>query len=265
MPNVGHEDHRCEGDGSARVLRHGPAAVAPVRATAGWMAAMGDWLYLIIGIAVVAVALLAGLLTSGRRRKAVEAPPRRTDVIAPPEPTDVPVADDLLVERAARSVRREARVDGLPDRPAAPAARGRAGRVRPGAAEPAVARPPRRGHLGGHRGHPADRGRRRRADPAAGRGTAHPAARRRQGGRRPAHRAARRAGQARRPDHGPTPADLRGGRPPGRRPRRRGQRHRQDDHRRQAGPDPGERGQDRRARRGRHLPRGRRRAAGHLG
>ena len=29
---------------------------------------MGDWLYLIIGIAVVAIGLLAGLLASGRRR-----------------------------------------------------------------------------------------------------------------------------------------------------------------------------------------------------
>jgi fused signal recognition particle receptor len=65
------------------------------------MVAMGDWLYLIIGIAVVAIGLLAGLLTSGRRRKPSEvpAPARRTDVIAPHEqPADVPVADDLLVE-----------------------------------------------------------------------------------------------------------------------------------------------------------------------
>jgi len=59
---------------------------------------MGDWLYLIIGIAVVAIGLLAGLLTSGRRRKPVEPPATRTDVIAPPRETDVPVADDLLVE-----------------------------------------------------------------------------------------------------------------------------------------------------------------------
>ena len=59
---------------------------------------MGDWLYLIIGIAVVAIGLLAGLLRSGRRRQQVE-PPAATggaDVIAPP--SDVPVADDLLVE-----------------------------------------------------------------------------------------------------------------------------------------------------------------------
>jgi fused signal recognition particle receptor len=41
-----------------------------------------EWLYLVIGIAVVAVALVAGLLTSGRRRRA---PSRATHVIAPTE------------------------------------------------------------------------------------------------------------------------------------------------------------------------------------
>jgi fused signal recognition particle receptor len=51
---------------------------------------MGDWLYLIIAIAVVGVLTLAGLLTSGRRRKA--APPTRTrDVIVPP-PTETETA-----------------------------------------------------------------------------------------------------------------------------------------------------------------------------
>ncbi|HEU4811862.1 MAG TPA: signal recognition particle-docking protein FtsY [Nocardioides sp.] len=48
---------------------------------------MGDWLYLIIGIAVLGVAVLAGLLTTGRRRR-VEPPRGGTEVIAPP-PTDV--------------------------------------------------------------------------------------------------------------------------------------------------------------------------------
>ena len=48
---------------------------------------MGDLLYLIIGIAVLGVLLLAGLLTSGRRRKV---PPRAgTDVIASPPTADV--------------------------------------------------------------------------------------------------------------------------------------------------------------------------------
>jgi fused signal recognition particle receptor len=66
------------------------------------MVAMGDWLYLIIGIAVVAIGLLAGLLTSGRRRKTVPAPTHGTDVISPPRAdTDVPVADDLLVSEPA--------------------------------------------------------------------------------------------------------------------------------------------------------------------
>lgn len=45
---------------------------------------MGDWLYLIIGIAVVGVLTLVGLVTSGRRRKGVP-PAGGTDVIAPPE------------------------------------------------------------------------------------------------------------------------------------------------------------------------------------
>src|SRR6476469_8824298 len=59
---------------------------------------MGDWLFLIIGIVVVAVGLTAGLVTTGRRRRPLPpaAPTRRTDVIA--APTDVPVADDLLEE-----------------------------------------------------------------------------------------------------------------------------------------------------------------------
>src|SRR5215207_6307087 len=68
------------------------------------MDVMGDWLYLIIAIAVVAVGLVAGLVTSGRRRRTGELPPppRGTGVIAPPAPeeTGVPVADDLLEEPA---------------------------------------------------------------------------------------------------------------------------------------------------------------------
>ena len=44
---------------------------------------MADWLYLIIGIAVVGVLTLAGLLTAGRRRGSVP-PAGGTDVIAPP-------------------------------------------------------------------------------------------------------------------------------------------------------------------------------------
>ena len=59
---------------------------------------MGDWLYLIIGIAVVAIGLLAGLLTSGRRRRPVEPSAPTSGTVAPPRETDVPVADDLLVE-----------------------------------------------------------------------------------------------------------------------------------------------------------------------
>ncbi|GAA5128991.1 signal recognition particle-docking protein FtsY [Alloalcanivorax gelatiniphagus] len=59
---------------------------------------MGDWLYLIIAIAVVGVVTLAGLLTSGRRRKAV--PPRGgTDVLVPP-PTETDTATDAPPEPA---------------------------------------------------------------------------------------------------------------------------------------------------------------------
>ena len=47
---------------------------------------MGDWLYLIIGIAVIGVLTLAGLLTSGRRR-GTRPPAGGTDVIVP-SPTE---------------------------------------------------------------------------------------------------------------------------------------------------------------------------------
>ena len=61
---------------------------------------MGDWLYLIIGIAVVGVLTLVGLLTSGRRRRA--APPGgSTDVIVPPPPgTDTAATSDAPPEPA---------------------------------------------------------------------------------------------------------------------------------------------------------------------
>src|SRR5262245_58591567 len=69
------------------------------------MDAMADWVYLIIGIAVLAILLVVGLVTTGRRRRPAEppAPTRRTDVIAPPreQPTEVPVADELLEEPVA--------------------------------------------------------------------------------------------------------------------------------------------------------------------
>ncbi|MCP3421029.1 signal recognition particle-docking protein FtsY [Nocardioides pinisoli] len=60
---------------------------------------MGDWLYLIIAIAVVGVITLAGLLTSGRRRKEVPPPSGGTDVIAPP-PTETEVATGAPPEPA---------------------------------------------------------------------------------------------------------------------------------------------------------------------
>jgi fused signal recognition particle receptor len=62
---------------------------------------MGDWLYLIIGIAVVGVLTLAGLLTSGRRRGA-KASRGVTDVIVPP-PTETEVATEAPPEPAVEA------------------------------------------------------------------------------------------------------------------------------------------------------------------
>src|SRR6187200_2667255 len=63
---------------------------------------MGDLLYLIIGIAVLGVALVVGLVTSGRRGR-LEPPPGDTDVITtPPAETDVeaPVDEPPAVDLA---------------------------------------------------------------------------------------------------------------------------------------------------------------------
>src|SRR6478735_11546054 len=60
---------------------------------------MGDWLYLIIAIAVVGLVTLAGLLTSGRRRKEVPPPSGGTDVIAP-RPAEAEVATGAPPEPA---------------------------------------------------------------------------------------------------------------------------------------------------------------------
>ena len=49
---------------------------------------LGDWLLLIIGIALVGALIVVGLLTSGRRRKAGP-PTAGTDVLAPPAPATV--------------------------------------------------------------------------------------------------------------------------------------------------------------------------------
>lgn len=50
---------------------------------------MGDWLYLIIGIAVLGVLLVVGLLAGGRRK--ARTPRGGTDVLAPPAPTEADV------------------------------------------------------------------------------------------------------------------------------------------------------------------------------
>jgi fused signal recognition particle receptor len=85
---------------------------------------MGDWLYLIIGLVVVAALVVGGLLTSGRRRRGVH-PTTGTDIIAPPrdgaaappEAAEVgPPAGVVTVERpegtASRLVRLRQRLAG---------------------------------------------------------------------------------------------------------------------------------------------------------
>ena len=59
---------------------------------------MGDWLYLIIGVAVVGALTLAGLLTGAGRRRRVPRP-GGTDVITP-QPADTDVATDAPPEPA---------------------------------------------------------------------------------------------------------------------------------------------------------------------
>jgi fused signal recognition particle receptor len=51
---------------------------------------MGDWLYLILGIAVLGVVLVVALVAGGRRRSSIPSPRTGTDVISPP-PTEADV------------------------------------------------------------------------------------------------------------------------------------------------------------------------------
>ena len=74
---------------------------------------MGDWIYLIIGIAVLGVAVLVGLLTSGRRGR-IDGPAAGagTDVLAPPIDADVeapgaPLPTPVLEPEAPRLERPE--------------------------------------------------------------------------------------------------------------------------------------------------------------
>ena len=87
---------------------------------------MGDWLYLIIGIAVVAALVVGGLLTSGRRRRDlpgreragtdVIAPPREEAAAAPEEAAEEPPGAVTTLERpedtASRLVRLRQRLAG---------------------------------------------------------------------------------------------------------------------------------------------------------
>src|SRR3954464_13076378 len=60
---------------------------------------MGDWLFLIIGVVVVAALIVGGLLTSGRRRG--RTPTAGTDVVAPPEERTAAPAEPAQAEAPA--------------------------------------------------------------------------------------------------------------------------------------------------------------------
>ncbi len=66
---------------------------------------MGDWLYLIIGLVVVAALVVGGLLTSGRRRRGVH-PTAGTDIIAPPRDEAAPPAEETEAPGAVVTVER---------------------------------------------------------------------------------------------------------------------------------------------------------------
>ena len=151
---------------------------------------LGDWLFLIIGIAVVGVAPSSACSTSRRRQEPVR---RGAAPTSSRRPTEAPAearrgAADARPRPPRRrrsrrwSARRVRRAGWSGCASGSPAPRARLGH---GAARAALPRPPRRGHLGGDRGHPAHRRHRRRPDPGAGRAAAHPAPRR---GRRGRHR-----------------------------------------------------------------------------
>src|SRR6476646_9052081 len=75
---------------------------------------MGDWLYLIIGLVVVAALVVGGLLTSGRRRRGVH-PATGTDVVArPSDGTTAPAA--LPEEEPAGGVATLERPEGTASR-----------------------------------------------------------------------------------------------------------------------------------------------------
>ena len=152
---------------------------------------MADYLYLIIGIAVLLVggARRPGDLHGPSPRAYVDPAGarhddrgaarrrRRRDAAGHPDadrrgrrpPVGEPV--DTLEPTPDAG---DAGVDRRPAGPAAPAAGPLAEPARPRPAGPALPRRHRRGHLGGDRGHPDHRRRRRRPHPGAGRAAAHP-------------------------------------------------------------------------------------------
>ncbi len=75
---------------------------------------MGDWLFLIIGVLVVAVGVVAGLLTTGRRRRS--GPSASTEVIAPSGGVPSAATTEPADERAAAAVTTLERPEGTASR-----------------------------------------------------------------------------------------------------------------------------------------------------
>ena len=168
------------------------------------MTGVGDFLYLIIAVAVVLVVARRACWTSAyavvAHASTGSADGAGTDRTARTEPE---VADRTpetleLEEPSPRrwSVRRARRAGSSASAQRLSRSQGALGR---GPAGPALAGPARRGHVGGDRGHAAHRGHRRRPDPGARRAAAHPDADRGRRGRTGRPGAAGGAARARRP------------------------------------------------------------------
>ena len=236
---------------------------------------MGDWIFLIIGIAVLGVVALVGLVATGRRRQAGPSPGGTggTDVIVPP-PAESTRRSPMRQPEVVRAGRDPAPTAPTVERPEGTASRLVRLRQRLAGSQ---------GGLG--RGLLALLSRDRLDEDTwesiedtlltADVGVA-PTQElverlrtrlRVEGDEAEDPRTVLREEllDAGRPDHGPAAPGERRRRTARRRAGRRRQRLRQDHHGRQDRPDPGRRGPHGRARRRRHLPRRRRRAAGHLG
>ena len=246
-----------------------------------------EFVILAVVIAVAVIGTIAGLVVSGRRRKAAaEGGGTGHHAAEGPAPSRTPGRRrGRATGRGTRQTIEEVQLPPAPAVEEAPALEvpeptaGRLVRLRSrlsrsqnslgkGLLDAALPRAPRRGHLGGDRGHPAHRRRRRRARPRSSSSGCAPGSRCSAPARPPSCApCSRGAGHAARPGRSTAPlhTDRARGRPPGRRAGRRRQRHRQDHHHRQARPGAGRRRPHGGARRGRHLPGRRRRPAADLG